>query len=248
MQIDDPNHTQEDSLITRALSNCKTENHWSLSNQILYDLCSKYPDHRNPEEIVAKVLMIGRIYAVALERIKTKLRINDDFYLEAIVPLFQRSNLDQRLGTLRGKSLSDQQVFEETLQVHSYLIKLIGGLESDERYLKKRSFASKYLHFHLPDLFFIYDSRAQNAMTLFNFKPSHQIKELVKRYDLDEPYAQFAERCIKLKKWLVNQDLYLNNREVDNLLLYIGNEHMKNKRTKSEKSQVVAAHPQTIGM
>lgn len=36
---------------------------WAVSDQLLHDLCKKYPDHRNAKAVTAKMLMIGRAYA-----------------------------------------------------------------------------------------------------------------------------------------------------------------------------------------
>lgn len=155
-----------DEQLQAALVQCQAENPWKLSNDILYKLCKDYPKHTEPQEIVAKTLMIGRVYAAALERIKAKkLYSGDDFYFNAIAPLFQTSALDQKLSELEGKTLDQPGVFESTLELHAHLVEAISSLESGDKPLKKRSFASKYLHFHQPELFFIYDSRAKDAMT-----------------------------------------------------------------------------------
>ena len=41
---------------------------WDLGNKVLYDLCSSYPYHKTDEEIIAKIWLIGRSYAAAIER------------------------------------------------------------------------------------------------------------------------------------------------------------------------------------
>ena len=41
---------------------------WNLGNEMLYQLCRDYPDHKAPEVITAKVWLIGRSYAAAIER------------------------------------------------------------------------------------------------------------------------------------------------------------------------------------
>src|SRR6185312_17423107 len=73
-----------------------------LGNEILYDMCKKYFKHKDPQEILAKTILIGRAYAVALDRGKDRAKskeekqiaklINDDFYLKEVVPLFQNSD------------------------------------------------------------------------------------------------------------------------------------------------------------
>lgn len=222
--------------VKTALQRSTKANHWDLSNQILYDLCSQYPKHTDPGQIVAKVLMIGRVYAAALERIKVKtIHINDDFYLEAIVPLFETSGIDQKLAALKGKTLQGSSVFLETLQLHAYLVRTIGSLESETKYLKKRSFASKYLHFHEPELFFIYDSRAQDAIRKFRIK-TPEIEKLVDDHQLDKEYSKFAASCLQLKTKLKQQKIQLDNRHLDNLLIELANEKLKVKRQAASRT------------
>jgi hypothetical protein len=220
-----------DPAVKAAIDKCNAPSNWELSNRILYKLCHDYPEHQEPGHIVAKVLIIGRVYAAALERIKMKKRlINDDFYLEAIVPVFKNSQIDQKLKQLHGKTLQDHGIFEETLIFHEYLIKTIGSLEGGDKYLKKRSFASKYLHFHLPELFFIYDSRALESMRQFRIGLSIQTKEAIIKHDLDEEYSKFADQCLQLKSKLQEEGITITNRELDNLLVELANQKLKAKK------------------
>jgi hypothetical protein len=59
---------------------------------------------------------------------------------------------------------------------------------------ENRSLASKYLHFHAPNAFFIYDSRATKAV-------KQHIKRLpaekrLRPHDFDNEYADFCARCL----------------------------------------------------
>ncbi|AOM77382.1 hypothetical protein [Pedobacter steynii] len=126
-----------------------------------------------------------------------------------------------------------------TLAIHSYLVEIIGSLESGDRYLKKRSFASKYLHFHHPELFFIYDSRAKDAMRQFNSIASPEFKKMVKIVPYDQEYAVFAFKCLQLKGNLNSEGIEMNNRELDNLLIEIANERIRVKMAKSHEPIVV---------
>lgn len=77
----------------------KKEDVWVFGNQVLYDLCKSFPNHKTPEEIVAKIWLIGRSYAAAIERRKTKsIEIeNDRFYEECVVEAVLQSDLDSKL-------------------------------------------------------------------------------------------------------------------------------------------------------
>lgn len=52
-------------LVERALSQ---DDSWCIGNQVLYDLCRRYPRHAVDAEIVAKVWLIGRAYSASIER------------------------------------------------------------------------------------------------------------------------------------------------------------------------------------
>ena len=59
------------------------------------------------------------------------------------------------------------------VKVHYLTTKLFSKISG----LNKRSLASKYLHFHVPELFYIFDSRAYDAMRnseLLSAKLAHQ--------------------------------------------------------------------------
>jgi len=70
---------------------------WDLGNKILYDMRRQYPAHNNSSEIIAKVWLIGRSYAAAIERRKNtgSSQFNgDDFYIEKVAPEIKRSEID----------------------------------------------------------------------------------------------------------------------------------------------------------
>ena len=84
-----------------------------------------------------------------------------------------------------------------------------------------RSLASKYLHFHLPDMFFIFDSRAQKAL-------GSSLLEKVKGkpfsgfYGGDVDYRRFAVRCLNLRENIKQEyGTELTPRQLDNLLLAV---------------------------
>lgn len=229
-----------DEQFQAALIQCIVPNHWQLSNDILYKLCKDHPKHTATKEVVAKVLMIGRVYAAALERIKVKPQHRgDDFYLNAIAPLFKSSDLDQKLQALEDQTLDNPGMFETTLTIHADLVKLIGGLEREDKYLRKRSFASKYLHFHHPELFFIYDSRAKNAMTQFNISVSPASKELIKASKFDSEYVKFADLSKQLKEKLNALGHQLTNRQLDNLLIEIANDRIRQNQKATDTQEPV---------
>lgn len=134
---------------------------WDLGNQILYDLCSDHPRHDEPDAIIAKFWLIGRTYAAAIERRRNAEDTSDDFYETVVVDRVRRSGLDRWLDALPARMTDPWTDLGAVVTVHKRLIDLFKSMTG----LEKRSLASKYLHFHRPDLFFIYDSRAREAIT-----------------------------------------------------------------------------------
>ena len=86
--------------------------------------------------------------------------------------------------------------------------------------MNKRSFASKYLHFHLPKLFFIYDTRAVSALKKIVPVLPVEIKKYYKTLNFDSDYTDFLFRCLYLQKIIASEhNIILSPREIDNLLL-----------------------------
>jgi hypothetical protein len=63
-----------------------------FGNNCLYSLCEKYPRHKNVDEVVAKLWLIGRSYAAALERRKNKRKKDPEFYEFIAAPVIIGSN------------------------------------------------------------------------------------------------------------------------------------------------------------
>ena len=194
---------------------------WDFGNQILYDLCRDNFKHDQDEIIIAKVLFIGRIYAAAVERRRNKQDvINDNFYVNTIAPTFRNSDIDNHLNDFKKHKTITYDNLQQILQTHYYLTELLMGITD----LNKRSFASKYLHFHLPDLFYIYDSRAVTGMRSFVRTVNKDLSKIIKDVECDKEYAKFFCKCFELKKQVEKQfDITMTNRQLDNVLVEIAN-------------------------
>jgi hypothetical protein len=189
---------------------------WVVGNGVLYDLCWRFPQHRRTPEIVAKVWLIGRAYSAAVERGRgngpdVELS-NDRFYAEAVPKALQRSRLDQMLSGLKGFSTIDRSNADQILIVHGHLVEVFESLTGKE----ERSLASKYLHFHRPDLFFIYDSRAVRGIRLLRLPRPPAIQAR----GVDPTYARFVSAAIALRDEIASRfGRSLSPRELDPLLL-----------------------------
>lgn len=184
---------------------------WDLSNRVLYDLVAQNPQHTAVDAIAAKILLIGRVYAAAIERQAEN--AGDDFYLGTVVPKVLASDIDQHLTDISGITLHDPGAVEFIVDTHGYVTNLFNEISLK----KKRSLASKYLHFHRPELFYIYDSKAVAALGEFR-----RITGRASRTSGhgDNEYRKFVEKCHRLREYcekLVGSEI--TPRQLDNLLL-----------------------------
>ena len=188
-------------------------NSWDFTNKVLYDLCRHHSTHTEAEAILAKVLLVGRAYAAAIERRKPREAENDDFYRDVVAPKLQRSDIDRWITEANAAAPESPSALHVLVRIHGLTTSLfceISGME-------KRSLASKYLHFHVPSLFYIYDSRAAEALREFSsILPRASNSTGVG----DNEYRKFAEKCAHLRQECERRfDLRLSPRHVDNLLL-----------------------------
>lgn len=193
---------------------------WELSNRVLYGLCHEHPLHEQPDVIVAKLLMIGRVYAAAIER-RHKAKHDaedtdgDRFYTHKVVPCVLRSGIDQWIAQARACAPGAPESLEVLVRVHGQVTALFDEISG----LDKRSLASKYLHFHVPDLFFIYDTRAVEAMRTFSGVLPRAPRD---PGQCDNEYRKFAHKARALALLCEKEHgLQMSPRHLDNLLLRV---------------------------
>lgn len=190
---------------------------WDLGNKMLYKLCSNNFEHNRDDKILAKVWLIGRAYAVAIERRKNKKKIeNENFYLKDVIRVFKSHKLDRLLNKLKGIQKPKVENLEIILETHHYLQTLVSSITD----LNKRSFASKYLHFHLPSLFYIYDTRAVSGMRKYSSHISTDLKIILQNKNIDTEYSKFYLKCFDInRKIKIKYGLNLTTRQLDKLLI-----------------------------
>lgn len=199
----------------------KKSKNWVFANKILYDLCESYPGHKDPHCIVAKVWLIGRAYAAAIERRQTKDGLDSDkFYYNVVAPkiLDIGKDLDKRINKIKTDkdfSVIDEKNLPYILETHKKLLDCFSGISK----LEKRSLASKYLHFHCPNSFYIYDSRA-NAKIRQYINKDKDTPILLIDVDYDKEYKEFCLRMLELQR-AIKQESHKNPtpRDLDRLLL-----------------------------
>lgn len=201
-----------DEKLTRQMIKAYCEpNPWHFGNKVLYDLCADFPEHGDLSQVIAKVWLIGRSYAAAIERGRKRGDQNDDFYVETVGPLIVNSGLDKWLKEVRKISLCTENQLE-FVQCHENTMELFRDISG----LKKRSLASKYLHFHQPEVFFIYDSRAARGLSKF----SKTVGRASRSNSGDDDYRKFFEKCLRLRDAIKSKySVHLTPRDIDNILL-----------------------------
>lgn len=83
-------HDELVSLIKTA----KSPSPWRVGNEVLYELCRTRPTHTDEADVIAKIWLIGRSYAAAIERRRNKSDGNDNFYVDKVAPAIRRSSID----------------------------------------------------------------------------------------------------------------------------------------------------------
>lgn len=190
---------------------------WEFGNSILYQMCEDNPLHNDADVVIGKIWLIGRSYAAAIERRKNADDYQgDDFYYDAVAPKMLEigKELDSRIESLKNNTGIIADYVPEILSTHKYLMDAFMDLTG----LEKRSLASKYLHFHCPEKFFIYDSRARAAIGKIVKRPNKKI--LLGIDDHDAEYGDFVCRMLELQEYLDEKlGVYEKPRAIDSFLL-----------------------------
>jgi hypothetical protein len=199
-----------EQLTQEFVLNAIRETPWDLGNQVLYDLCRANHTHCRDDVIIAKVWLIGRTYAAAIERRRIPGRwTGDEFYENHVAPMIRNSGIDTWFARLSETVGKDEAL---DLEVHHQLTSLFTQISN----LEKRSLASKYLHFHFPERFYIYDSRAADSIR--NLTTVRTNASSLRNHD--HAYAGFYLRCQQLCERLAPlAHGELSPRQIDKVLL-----------------------------
>ena len=131
-------------------------------NHVLYQMCATQSRHRDPSVVVGKVGLIGRAYSAAPSRGVTI----ENFYQRLADAIVSRGNeLDRAIDEARSLNRISFDTIPVVTEAHGLLNEIVIGFIRDnledgaKRGIGHRdSFCSKYLHFHAPRAFPIYDS------------------------------------------------------------------------------------------
>lgn len=200
------------------IQKCIAGNGWSFGNEILYEMCCKNSEHKSADEIVGKVWLIGRSYAAAIERRKNANEIDsgDDFYFNVVAPKMLEigEELDNRIDGLKKYGAITRDNLKEIVDTHLFLTNVFLEISGQD----KRSLASKYLHFHVPNMFYIYDSRAIRGARSY-VEPDKQLRALLAPFG-DKEYIELVIRLFTFQEHVKNQyGMAMTPRDIDSFLL-----------------------------
>lgn len=176
-------------------------------NNQLYQMCKRNFKHSDQAIVYMKSIIIGRTYSVSPERYKGSTTKQKELFWKIFSEEIFRSKIDIHFSKLivlnkKGvKSLTKEEVekilliFEEVHGIFKNACKVQSGRKRPNRI----SFTSKYLHFHFPNLFFIYDSRAKTGLATHTSN-----------------YSIFYKRCLETLK---ENPKFRTPRELDSFLL-----------------------------
>ena len=199
---------------------------WDVGNDWLYKLCETYPAHTNVAQVGAKIWLIGRAYAAAAER-GVSGKGKADKYIIELSQRFVDQKADGHLARLPKQVVDFRKHLDQVVDVHHS----IESIFSNDDELGRISLTSKYLHFHRPDLFPIFDSRAASAIAKVTPDSRHAGYTVSPEHE-KSLYGKFSIRSA----WLMDQMETLLGctptlRQLDNLLLQV---HRNKTRKKNE--------------
>lgn len=210
-------------MINDDLYKCKREyreavkyynEYYSISDRILYNLCKKYPYHKNKREIAAKVGIIGRSYAAGLERHSKK-------DLDGIIDFFygNRKAIGNVIRTIKliHEPLTELKLRKIIFQ-HGIFLKILKKLTAQT---SVRSFSSKYMHFHCP-VVPIYDSVVSKEIRRLYPLTNKKINRFPNPKNGDDEYHAFCVRFLALYNDLREIKLKVDVKKVDRYLYSLG--------------------------
>lgn len=205
------------------------ESIWDVGNECLYALCRTYPEHVDQAEVTAKIWLIGRAYSAAAER-GVAGEGQAEKYIANLSRRFISKKADSYLKHLPNSIADLRKHLDGVIEAHRSFESIFSN--ADE--LGRISLTSKYLHFHRPDLFPIYDSRAAKAIAQVT-PDSRFTGHAVLPEHAASTYGKFAMRVA----WLLGEmeEVVRSTptlRQVDNLLLEVHRATIKGRNAKRQ--------------
>jgi len=171
------------SCIEEYQSDDKYSEYWRRLDTQLYQLCKSFPDHNYVGPILVKVIAVDRLYTAWLYRRGVK-------YINVARGL-QDSDIDTLLNEI-GNRLTLRNVKDVA---NAELV--VAGFGNPKR-ARYDVFASKYLHFHRPNVFPILDSSAEKRIKSISNKIGLHLNDCY----CETRYECFCRQILAMRKAL----------------------------------------------
>ena len=173
-------------------------------SRALYELCFLQRDHLRDEPVADKLRLIARLYAEYGSALGTAGGFSPEYSAHRLT----QSSVDRWFGILATAENLDAGLL---LELHKRVMDVFADLPESTA----RSLASKYLHFHFPELFCIYDAEVEAALHSL----MHGDCGFLALADFDPVYGRFLACCRKLVDHLKPEiGRRLSPRELDRVL------------------------------
>lgn len=174
----------------------------TFENRILYRMCFEHPDHTDVAVVKGKIIAIGRIYSASPQRGAGRPKAGNPDVFEAIAAAICADGFDDCLKNLPTDMRIDQSHIDGVVQVHARLKSIVfeatrinnersaeskAGSDTPWKPRYHPSFASKYLHFHRPNLIPIYDGIAATGLA-----KTRKLKTNLRYQHTDKGYGRFC--------------------------------------------------------
>ena len=157
-------------------------------NDVLYRMCVDHPNHTVPDDVYSKLWIIGNAYSVSLQRkagIKNALKKAASVLIE--------NDVDVLISSVDCIDHLTNENLHISLDAHARFRRILGKVAA----LDRRSLASKYLHFHRPKAFFIFDS----VVNIHIRQRLRATEKACRRFKIQESWSEFdkeyASYCLR---------------------------------------------------
>ena len=213
----DGNHIKLEPNLERLKEYSKRKDDMCLGNKVLYDMCRKYPLHKVEDHLFSKIWLIGRSYAASIERRHTSKEQEGIDFSEIVIRkmMIIGSELDERIKSMKKLHKITKENLALIVGTHKFLTDIFLDITGQN----KRSLASKYLHFHVPNMFYIYDSRANTAIQKYVKTPNEIKSSLMQKGDIG--YVDFVSKLFVLQEHIKEKyGIEMTPRQLDSFLIF----------------------------
>lgn len=164
--------------IRNCIEKYNKDEDWVRKDDFLYNLCKNFPENKTLSIVLIKVTAIDRFYKAGLYRKRVK--------YEYVARRLCRLSIDEQLSRI-----GDKLTLRNVREVANIVLRVASSTSgSKEKFVV---FASKYLHFHKPNVFPIIDKYSEKKMINIS-------KKLGITISANNRYECFCRRIIEFKK------------------------------------------------